>query len=136
MSGSAKKAVINSVYDLLTGDATLMNQVEAVLTTVASGQAYPYVTINDITESSWGTLTYEGRRLTLTIHTYSTHENPEEVIDVQSRLQELLHRRESLSISGWSFEGSRIAADEAVLEENDGDLYHGISPYLIQVDSA
>lgn len=64
-------ALQKGVYDLLTGDATLMGLVTGVYDGPPEGVDPPYVTIGEATATPGGYLAREGRSVSLTLHTWT-----------------------------------------------------------------
>lgn len=89
----------NAIYNVLTGDLTLMGKITGVFDYVPGGQAYPYVVIGDAKEFSVDTFSRCGREVTETIHVWSETQSFEEAISILWDINRLLDRA-NLSLTG------------------------------------
>lgn len=129
MEGTLQKAV----YDTLTNDSTLMSKISGVFDYVPTDQAYPYVTIGDITGTEEDTFTSNVGNLTILVHIWTQAPGSLGFADAQAikaDVNRLLHRKTLTGgISGW-FETSQQITDP------DGVTRHMPCRYRFYVEEA
>ena len=107
-----------SVYQLLSGDSTLLSMVSAVYDRPPQGSAYPYVTIGESTISDWS----------------SRNGCRKEAALIMERVYNLLHQA-SMSVTGQTLVQIRFVSGDILLE-NDGYTYQGIIRFRAFLESA
>ena len=123
-----------SVYQLLSGDSTLLSMVSAVYDRPPQGSAYPYVTIGESTISDWSTKTTTGTEQILTLHVWSRNGCRKEAALIMERVYNLLHQA-SMSVTGQTLVQIRFVSGDILLE-NDGYTYQGIIRFRAFLESA
>jgi hypothetical protein len=125
--GSAGLALQKAIYDRLTGNAALMAIVSGVFDSVPEAQAFPYITIGDDTAVDFGTHTWKGQNLTITIHSWSMARGRAQVKDIMKRVYDLLHEQ-LLTMQGHTMFSMRFDFEQTFLDP-DGVTYHGLQRF-------
>jgi hypothetical protein len=109
-------------YDLYTGRAP-------------QNAAFPYAVLGDDTAVDWGTKTEAGQEITVTIHCWSRKAaSTKEVKEMMAALYAALHEAES-SVSGQDLVSCRFDFGQ-VIEEPDGQTFHGVARYRLHLSAA
>jgi cellulase/cellobiase CelA1 len=99
-----------------------------------SGQM-PYAVLGEDTAVDWGTKTEQGQEITATIHSWS--KQPTSTVQVKQMMAALyaaLHEAE-FSVSGQDLVSCRFDFGQ-VLEDADGQTFHGISRFRLHLSAA
>ena len=122
-----------SVYQLLSGDSTLLTMVSAVYDRPPQGSAYPYITIGESTISDWSTKTTTGTEQIVTLHVWSRNGGRKEAALIMERVYNLLHQA-NMSVTGQTLVQIRFVSGDILLE-NDGYTYQGIMRFRAFLES-
>lgn len=130
---SAERAVQETVYSALTGNAPYMATVTGVFDGEApQGTAYPYTVIGATTEVSEGDLNEDGWNLTLTIHDWSAYAGKRECQLIREARDAVLHR-EALAVTGFGQVVLHREFAEVLTDDDDvTTLRHGVSRYRVR----
>lgn len=131
MAKSSLWAVQQAVYSKLNANATLAGK---VFDTVPQGQAYPYVTLGDATETPEHAHARFGRQATLTIHVWSQYAGAKEVQELMDTVTQLLDYQ-PLSVTDFGHVYSRVEFSET-MRDADGITRHGVLRVRIFVQEA
>lgn len=123
-----------AVYELLSGDSTLLTLVEAVYDRPPEGSAYPYVTLGESKIVDWSTKTTVGTEQHLKLHIWSRNGGRKEIAIIMERIYVLLHQA-SMSVTGHTLVLMRFVSSEIILE-NDGYTYQGAMVFRALLESA
>ena len=91
--------VQEAVYDVLTGDTTLMGLIVGVFDEVPEGTRYPYVTIGEALEQPANSHDRFGRETVLTLHVWTDTRGFSKGTAITSRLVSLLDHQ-PLTVAG------------------------------------
>lgn len=135
--GSSQGPIQQAIYDILTADMTLMNQITGVFDFVPDNQEFPYVQIGEFTTAPFQTFDRYGQEATVTIHVWSQRIGPnayqgmKQIDDIMNDIQRLLART-FFTIDGWADVGCWGDFEQTLLQ-SDGITRHGILRYRIMV---
>ena len=96
---------------------------------VLQSSSFPYVTIGEIFANEFDTQTYTGLDCICTIHAWSRYAGRLEVLNIQRRIFDILHRNDLAISDGMCFNVMQQTSD--VLLDPDGETRHGIQTYRI-----
>lgn len=128
----AVKEFQQHVYDLLTADATLVSKITGVFDHVPQEQAFPYVTITDITDNDRGNSSTEGNLIDLTVSSWTRGTSKIPCMDIQADIDRILHRSEKNDCDMVSYgvmDFHRVTA--TIILDPDGKTWHGIQTFEI-----
>lgn len=108
-----------AVYELLTGDTTLMGLVSGIYDEVPEGAAYPWVAIGEALEQPDDRLDGFGRQTVLTLHVWSKHRGFSEATTIASRLMQLLDHQ-PLDIAGHHHVVTRYEFSQTLRDPEPG----------------
>lgn len=115
------------IYEMLTGDVTLMDLVDGVFDFVPDNEAFPYVTIGLDEQSDFSTHTDNGFVGFIQIDVWSRSPGKKETKDIQNRIYELLHPN-LVTLTG--FKVNNFRCDLTRIEKDpDGITHHGIQRF-------
>jgi hypothetical protein len=135
MSGSPSWPLQQASYTRLSGDATLTSTLGAsVYDHVPDSAPFPYVVIGDVTEAPADTMGKTRRNLTLTVHSWSQAKGMKQVLQIQSRVDELLDRWFP-TVTGWTATEMLNEFFET-FRDPDGVTRHGVSRYRIHIQAS
>lgn len=112
-----------AVYEKLTGDTTLMAMITGVFDHVPERSEFPYVTVGDIRANDNSVKAAQGYQLDLNINVYSRGKGRKEVLEIMSKIQEVLVGQ-SLTVVGGSHVSTRFLSQGTSLAK-DGFTYQG-----------
>lgn len=124
---NAELEVQRTIYQTLSGDTTLGNDIQGVFDHVPQNQAFPYVVIGDDTQIQWDTDDQNGHEVTVTLHTWSRYEGREQVKRIMGRIYDLL-QSQNLSVSGYNTVYVLFEFSETLLDP-DGLTRHGVQRF-------
>ncbi len=110
------QAVQQALVAKLTGDAVLMDRVQAIYDTVPQRSPLPYVMIDELTQEALPILGENLWRVGLVLEVWTDAQGRKTALDVLERLQGLLHHG-ALSMSGYSLREMRVESAACVLAE-------------------
>lgn len=90
-----------AIYAKLTGDSTLMALITGVLDYIPSNQAFPYVTINDVSVTKQNTFGLKGKDYVVGIQIWSDYQGNAQSMGIFDRIDELLDYQ-TLTATGWT----------------------------------
>ena len=126
-------AILQQVYEKLTGNANLMVLVTGVFDHVPEDQDYPFVAIGELVETEDNTDDpQQGVRASLTIHSYSREWGRKKINDIQEQINQALHRVALVS-AGFNF----ISIDQEQSQsftDSDGNTRHGVVEFNIIIE--
>mgnify|MGYP001497770915 FL=1 len=122
MSGSAFWQLQVAVRDRLISDAALMSKIKGVFDAVPDGQAFPYVTIGDVTSIPYRTYDRFGEECTITLHIWSRYNGFKEASEILDDLNRILADT-VFSVPGWEMEGCYYEFSETI-RDPDGITRH------------
>ena len=111
-----------AIYNRLTADPALNDDITGVYDHVPEGTAFPYITIGDVTVTPAGAHDRFGARSTVTLHAWSTFLGRQEITTLVGHLMRLFDHQ-PLSIDGHA---TVVVAHEqtVTLRETDPDIRH------------
>ena len=112
-----------TLYQQLTGDATLMNIVSGVFDHVPQSTAYPFIVIGESTIRDWSNVEKQGTEHTITIRIWSRAAGRKESTTIMERIVTLLNSA-NLSVSGQTLRSLRFVSSNITLQD-DGLTYKG-----------
>jgi hypothetical protein len=112
----AMQAVQQALITKLTGDALLMDRLDAVYDTVPQGSAMPYLVVDELTQETRHGLGEEVWQVSVVLEVWSEPQGRKPNLVALERLHGLLHHG-SLSISGYSLREMRVEGASCVLAE-------------------
>lgn len=123
-----------AIYELLTGDTTLMNLITGVHDKVPENAQFPYVMIGDITCADWASKTTSGMECTMLLTIYSREGGRRQATQIMERLYALMHDA-NMDVDNHTLVMMRFASSAIVLE-SDGETYRGMMRYRVLLQSA
>lgn len=117
------------IYEILTGDSTLMAKVSGIFDNVPQNQAFPFVKIGFDEFTDRGSHTTEGWDAILVINVWAQGSGRKAVHEIQADIDRLLHRQD-LTVSGWT-EVSLRRDFSTVFVEDDDVTYHGVQRFKL-----
>lgn len=124
------QTVQQTLITKLTGDALLMDRVNAIYDTVPQRSALPYVMIDELVQEALPTLGESLWRVGLVLEVWTDAQGRKTALDVLERLQGLLHHG-SLSMSGHTLREMRVEGASCVLAEQATRVVGSIEISLI-----
>ena len=121
--------VQKKIYEIFTGDATLMSKVSGIFDHTLHEQEFPFVTIGQANFTDRGSYTTEGWLGEITINTWSRAYGRLETQQIMADIDRLLHCQD-LGMDGWSTLNLRRAFNEILVDE-DSVTYHGVQRYTL-----
>ena len=112
-----------AVYEKLTGDTALMAMISGVYDHVPERSEFPYVTMGDIRANDNSVKATQGYQLDLNINVYSRGKGRKEILEIMSKVQELLVN-ENLAVVGGNHINTRFLSQGTALAK-DGVTYQG-----------
>lgn len=123
-----------AIYSTLTGDAALTGDITGVFDEVPEGQAYPYISIGEVTVTSQGAHDRFGARSTITLHGWSTYHGKKEITALIGHLLRLLDQQ-TLEVDGHHTVAVRH--EQTVTQrENDTDIRHAAVRFAVETEHA
>ena len=134
MTAFSQSSLQRAVYQKLTGDSALMQQVTGIHDRPPQGSEFPYVTIGESTASDWSTKTTTGTTQVIALHIWSREGGRQQAADIMERLYLLLHQG-NLDVDGHALTSIQFVSSALVLEQ-DGWTYHGTMKFkaLLQAE--
>lgn len=129
MADHPQNLVQTKIYDILTGDLTLMGLVVGVWDNAPDNSDYPYVEIGDDDHSDWSSHTHQGFSSDLRLHFWSQARGRKEIKDIMNRVYTLLHNID-LAIVNFPTVSFRCELNEVIIDI-DGRTYHGVQRYSL-----
>ena len=123
-----------AIYNRLTGDTALNNDVTGVYDHVPEGTTFPYVTIGTVTVSRWGAHDRFGARSTVTLHAWSTVLGRQETTTIVGHLMRLFDHQ-PLVIDGHSTVAVRHE-QTITMRETDPDVRHAAVRFALTTEAA
>lgn len=134
MAGTATWELQKAVYAALTADAALMALITGIFDHVPQGQAYPYLTVGDDTETDRNTFDRTGREPTMTLHLWSKYAGMKQAKDIAERVVTLLDDQ-ALVVTGWGHVMTTYEFGE-FLRDPDGETRHGVLRFRMLLQEA
>ncbi|NIQ01590.1 MAG: DUF3168 domain-containing protein [Nitrospinaceae bacterium] len=127
--GVFSNVILQEVFQLLTGNSTLMGMVgNRIYDDVPQTDGYPYVVLGELDETEANTDDAAQMGLaSLTIHTYSRQPGRKETNDIQKEIVNTLHRA-AVSVSGFNFVSIDHEQTQS-FKDADGKTRHGITEF-------
>lgn len=122
MSGSAFWPLQVAVRSRLIADAALMAKISGVYDDVPNDQAFPYVTVGDVTSAPNRTFDAFGEECTITLHIWSKYKGFKEAAEILDHLNRILADT-VLSVPGWEVQGCYYEFSETI-RDPDGVTRH------------
>jgi len=116
-----------TLYQILTGDSTLLAMISGVFDRPIQGTPTPYITLGEASIHDWSSKTTEGAEHQVRIHIWSREGGRKEAAAIMQRVHSLLHQA-SPTVEGHALVLMRFISSEIGLE-NDGFTYHGIMQF-------
>lgn len=110
------QTVQQALVNKLTGDALLMDRVNAVYDTVPQRSQLPYVMIDELAQEALPGLGENLWRVSLVLEVWTDAQGRKTALDVLERLQALLHHG-NLSMGGHTLREMRVEGAACVLAE-------------------
>ncbi len=123
MTHLVHKSLQQSLFALLSGDATLSAIVDGVYDSPPEQAAYPYIIIDTLTSRNWSTRTSLGFSTTIPLLVYG-QQGAEQVIDIIDRIYEIIAEG-SITLLDHQLVAMRFETHE-VTQEQDGVTKRGI----------
>ena len=124
------QTVQQALITKLTGDALLMDRVNAIYDTVPQRSALPYVMIDELVQEALPTLGESLWRVGLVLEVWTDAQGRKTALDVLERLQGLLHHG-NLPISDHTLREMRVEGASCVLAEQATRVVGSIEISLI-----
>lgn len=124
---NAELEVQRTIYQTLSGDTTLGNDITGVFDHVPQNQAFAYVVVGDDTAIQWDTDDANGFEMTVTLHTWTRYEGREQCKRIMGRIYELL-QAQPLAVSGYTTVYVFFEYSETLLDA-DGLTRHGVQRF-------
>lgn len=124
------QAVQQALVMKLTGDALLMDRVQAVHDTVPQRSALPYTMIDELSQEAMGSVGETVWRVSVVLEVWTDANGRKTALDVLERLQALLHHG-ALSMSGHTLREMRVESAGCVLAEQATRIVGSIELSLI-----
>ena len=121
-----------AIYNRLTADPALTDDVTGVYDHVPEGTAFPYITIGNVTVSRWGAHDRFGARSTVTVHVWSAFLGREEVSRLVDHLMRLLDHQ-PLTIDGHATVSVRHE-QTVMLRQTDPDVRHAAVRFAVTTE--
>lgn len=134
----APKEIQKTVYEVLTGDATLMALISGVFdsTAVNQDQAFPFVTIGEFPLTDRSNHTWRGWQSDMVIHVW--YQDPgrgrKKVQEIQAEIDRLLHMQD-ICIDGWNIVNLRLSFVDVIVDSDNVTL-HGIQKFNLLLGEA
>lgn len=122
MSGSAFWPLQVAVRQRLLADPLLMSKIKGVFDAVPDNQAFPYVTIGDVTSIPNRTFGRFGEECTITLHIWSRYNGFKEAAEILDDLNRILADT-VFSVPGWEMQGCYYEFSETI-RDPDGVTRH------------
>lgn len=122
MSGSAFWQIQVAVRERLLANSALMSKITGVFDAVPENQAFPYVTIGDVTSIPYRTFDGFGEECTITLHIWSRYNGFREAAEILDHLNRILADT-GFSVPGWEMEGCYYEFSETI-RDPDGITRH------------
>lgn len=128
-------AFLEAIYSRLSGDAELasmgveISDVSPQVSDADPAISFPRVTIGHLDAREWDTKDADGLDALLRIHTYSSTGETMETRRIQSRIYELLHRRQVELTVDPAFGLTVLRRDNSDLIEETNRIMHGVCEY-------
>lgn len=116
MSHLVHKSLQQSLYALLSGDATLGSVISGVFIHPPEQQAYPYIVIDSLTSRDWSTRTTLGFSTIVPLLVYGQN-GQQEVLDIMDRIYELVVEG-SITLLDHQLVALRFEMHEVVTEDD------------------
>jgi len=111
-----------AVYDALNNDTTLSAIVSGVYDFVPQGTSYPYAVIKQNKVKDWSTISTIGYEVEMEIEVFSKERGNKTVLEISSRIHELLHDT-TLALGGGHQLVDIRYNDGGVKRSKDGLVY-------------
>ncbi len=134
MSGFSHLALQQSLYQTLTGDATLTALASGVFDRPPQSGAFPYVTLGDAAIKDRSTKTTTGSEQIVMLHVWSRDGGRKEAATIMDRIYVLLHQA-NLTVTGQTLVMIRFTAS-SLTQENDGVTYNGAMQFRALLDAS
>lgn len=128
---SAAFPIQQAIYNILTNDAILMSKVKGVYDEVPETQAFPYITIGEMTSGPFRTFSRFGEETTITLHIWSRYRGFKEAALILDDMNRLLADKE-VAIPGFDVVACYYEFSET-LRDPDGQTRHIPVRYRIQL---
>ncbi|GIP38640.1 hypothetical protein J31TS4_19200 [Paenibacillus sp. J31TS4] len=128
---SAAFPIQQAIYRILTGDAGLMSRIKGVFDDVPENQAFPYITIGEMTSGPFRTFSRFGEEATITLHIWSRYEGFKEASQILGEVNRLLADKE-IEIPGYDSATCQYDFSETLRDE-DGRTRHIPVRYRIKL---
>lgn len=126
---SALGDIQQAIYDVLTGDVSLMSKITGVFDFVDENQAFPYITIGEAIGSDYSTFDRFGESTIATVHIWSRYDGFLEANNILSDVNRLLVRT-TLTLTNNMNCGVWYDAVNTVIDP-DGLTRHFIAQYRV-----
>jgi len=113
--------VQKAVRTLLTGDTEVTDRVQGIYDDVPQNEALPYITIGDISSSSFRTHSRFGQMLALEVNIWSDYEGNYEALDIAEEVNRLLGDVTGISVGDHDFIASWFMGSARTVEMDDED---------------
>lgn len=125
---SISNALQSAIYSALTNDATLSAAIDGVYDFVPDNQnAFPFITIGDITLNERDTDDTNGYSAVFVVHTWSRSEGKKQAADIQNLVYGLLHKTSPALSTGAVL--LMVQESQEVMRDPDGRTFHGIQNF-------
>ncbi|WP_233288945.1 DUF3168 domain-containing protein [Kitasatospora sp. MBT63] len=123
--------VQQAVYEALTGDTALTDQITGVFDYVPEGTAYPYIVIGESVETPDNRHGALGRQTVLTLHIWSQYRGHAQCLAIGARVMALLDHR-PLAVTGLRHVATRYEMGQTLTDpEPPGDIRHLVHRYRV-----
>lgn len=131
-----QRLILEKIYTVLTGDATLAAIVGTkIYSSVPKGAGlaseFPRVDFGELNLSDWSSHTFNGFDGYVMVHAWSVKDSETETLEILKQCYALLHNLDlGLASQGFPTINFRCALNQ-VIRDQDGRTYHGIQRYSI-----
>ena len=122
-----------AIYAQLTGDSTLMAQVQGIFDYVPEDTDFPYVRLGDASEEDISVLGKTRTRVQLPITVFSRVRGSKECFTIIDRIVTLLHGVSLTLGTGYSLNNLRFV-DSTVRQQSDGFSHIGVVRFVAVVE--
>ncbi|MCZ7414316.1 DUF3168 domain-containing protein [Streptomyces sp. WMMC897] len=120
----AAEPIQRALYQLLTGDAVLMDLITAVVDYPPEDQPYPFLQLGDAVETPDNAHDRHGSQTVVTLHVWSQYRGYAQALGIAGRLVELLDHQ-PLTITGHRHVVTRLVQVLTLTDpEPPGDIRH------------
>lgn len=115
-----------ALYAALAANSTLTG-IASIHDGAPLNSTMPYVDLGEVQDVDWGSKSFVGDELYLTMHTWSDTQSKGQTWSMMNQIKTTLHQQ-TLSVTGQNFVLMRHE-DTQVFRDGDGVTWHGVTRY-------